>query len=147
MSDWKWYTAFAPSIGWDMAFQASPDLLATLESKDAPDRFRVRRPSKLEVTKGKTTPDPVLTCTRWMPGFFGALGKDGEAVVGRNLFVWVAEATPEAAADWDEAWEPKSGLVVVDEATGEQATKALAAEAKAKSDLAKHLRAPHLKKV
>lgn len=147
MSDWKWFTAFVPSIGWDMAFQARAGLLDVLEAKDAPDRIRIRRPSKLEVTKGKTSPQPVLTCTRWMPGFFGALGKDGEGVIGRNLFAWIAEATPEAAEDWDKAWEPSSGLLVVEDGTGQEATEAMAREAKAKHDLAKQLRAPHLKKV
>lgn len=137
MSDWKWYIGFAPSIGWDMAFQGPADLL----TKGLDERFAIRRPSKLEARKEGE--NQLLNCIPWMPKFFSAVNKESTGVIARNLFIWVMEASPEAAEDWDKAWEPQS-VLAIPQGDSELAIESLAAEVKAKSDLAKKLKNPEL---
>lgn len=146
MDSWKWYIGFAPSIGWEMAFQARADLLDLLDAEKAPERFMIRRPSKLEAVKGKTSDHPILNCVPWGPKFFGALDKDGVGVLARNLFLWVMEASAAASEDWDREWVTSRTLTVIDGA-GPEADKALAVEANARAKLARELKSPALRKV
>lgn len=148
MSEWKWFVGFAPSIGWELAFQARADLMDVLEAKDAPERFRMRRPTKLEIVKEKGSQEAVMKGFRWTPGFFGALDIENGGILSRNLFTWISPASEAAAQDWTDSWEkPVSPLIMIPDGDGEAATRALAAEAKAKSNLAKALKNPHLTKV
>jgi hypothetical protein len=142
MADWKWFIGFAPSIGWDMAFQAQSDLLERLAANDAPERLRIRRPSKLEVGPG---PDkqPLMRCSPWVPKYFSAIGKDGEGIVARQLFLWIVEATPGAAEDWDREWD-RDGSVLVVEGANEAA---IAHEAKARQEMARAVKGGPLRKV
>jgi hypothetical protein len=145
-TQWKWFIGFAPSIQWDIAFQGEEDLLSKLEAEKAPERIKIRRPSRLELVKDEKG-GPIMKCVPWVPKFFEALNKDAVGVVSRGLFLWVMEATGAAAEDWDKEWEPNSNLLVLNEQQAGVATEALAKEAKAKLDLTRHLKNPHLQRV
>lgn len=145
-SEWRWYCGFAPSIGWDMAFQASPGLVGQLLSESAPDRIKVRRVSRLEVVKDEHG-NPLMVCVPWAPKHFSAIGADSVGVISRGLFLWVKEASPGASEDWDKQWAEQGQLLVLNEQQAAQATEALAREAQAKMKLTQHLKNPHLQKI
>ena len=130
--DWKWFTGFCPSLEWDMAFQTDPKIL---DGEELPKLLRVRRLSRLVVTKDKK-----LKLIAWAPAWFNAVDKGSVARMPSGILMWICEATVEAGADWDAEWESPKHIAIVSEGEGVEEARLLAEKAKATANLAKELK-------
>lgn len=128
----KWYTAAAPTIGWDCAFKGPADLL---EHSEKYERIPVRALGKLRINDKKQ-----LEIDKNLPGMFGAQDINSPGLIDRKLVCWIFEATPAAADDWEKAWtDPTVDANKVLAATEAEA-EAVGAQARVAQQLAKSLR-------